>query len=140
MDEQTATDSGHAGEARPISQKILEEYLTELKAIRTTGAGVPETSYYPAIANLFNAVGKTLKPRVRCIIHTRNQGAGIPDGGLFTAEQFQRRTDDSPRPGQLPSRGALEVKGTKPSAMTVAASKQVKDYLNTYGIVLVSNL
>ena len=25
-----------------------------------------ETSYYPALANLLNAVGQTLKPRVRC--------------------------------------------------------------------------
>jgi hypothetical protein len=42
------------------SRRILEQYLSELKAIRATGAGVPKTSYYPALANLFNTVGKTL--------------------------------------------------------------------------------
>jgi hypothetical protein len=38
---------------------------------------VEETSYYPALANLFNAVGRILKPKVRCNLHPRNQGAGI---------------------------------------------------------------
>jgi hypothetical protein len=60
-----------------VSGRILEDYLSELKAIRATGAGVPETSYYPALSNLFNAVGKTLKPKVRCIINISNQGAGL---------------------------------------------------------------
>ena len=73
--------------------RILEEYLSELKAIRASGAGVPETSYYPALSNLFNAVGKTLKPKVRCVMNLRNLGAGMPDGGLFTADQFQRQAD-----------------------------------------------
>ena len=120
--------------------RILEEYLAELNAIRSTGAGVPETSYYPALSNLFNEVGKTLKPKVRCIINISNRGAGIPDGGLFTADQFQRQADREPKPGQLPARGAIEVKGTKPNAKAIAASQQVKDYLNRYGIVIVSNL
>lgn len=46
----------------------LETYLRELRDIRSTGAGVKETSYYPALSNLFNELGKTLSPRVRCII------------------------------------------------------------------------
>ena len=120
--------------------QILEEYLSDLNKIRSTGAGVPETSYYPALSNLFNEVGKTLKPKVRCIINLGNRGAGIPDGGLFTADQFQRQADGEPKPGQLPARGAIEVKGTKPDAKAIVASQQVKEYLNRYGIVLVSNL
>ena len=44
------------------SQRILESYLIDLKCIYDSGSGVEETSYYPAIANLFNAVGKALKP------------------------------------------------------------------------------
>ena len=122
------------------AQHILAEYLNELKMIRTTGAGVPETSYYPALSNLFNAVGKTLKPAVRCIINIKNQGAGLPDGGLYTADQFQRQTDASPKEGQLPARGAIEVKGAKPDVNAIAQSQQVKDYLGRYGIVLVTNL
>lgn len=126
-------DNGTAG-------NILDDFLAELKAIRATGAGVAETSYYPALSNLFNAVGKSLRPKVRCVMNLKNLGAGMPDGGLFTADQFQRQADDAPRAGQLPARGALEAKGTKPSVQAIAASRQVKEYLNTYGIVIVTNL
>jgi hypothetical protein len=120
--------------------RILEDYLSELKAIRATGAGVPETSYYPALSNLFNEAGKSLKPKVRCVINLANQGSGLPDGGLFTADQFDRQADGVPKAGQLPARGAMEAKGTKPAAQAIAASQQVREYLKTYGIVLVCNL
>jgi hypothetical protein len=69
----------------------LENYLEELSAIRNSGGAVKETSYYPALSNLLNEVGKTLKPRVRCIINIQNAGAGLPDGGLYAAEQFQKQ-------------------------------------------------
>ncbi len=121
-------------------RRILEEYLSELKAIHGMGGGVAETSYYPALSTLFNAVGKTLKPKVRCVMNLRNLGAGMPDGGLFTADQFQRQADDAPKAGQPPARGAIEAKGTKPDVKAIAASQQVKDYLQTYGIVIVTNL
>ena len=78
----------------------LETYLRELRDIRSSGAGVKETSYYPALSNLLNEVGKRLKPRVRCIINLANRGAGIPDGGLFTPEQFQKPFEAEPLPGQ----------------------------------------
>ncbi len=134
-----ATDR-ESHEPAGASRRILEEYLSELKAIRATGAGVSETSYYPCLSNLFNAVGKTLKPKVRCVMNLKNLGAGMPDSGLFTADQFQRQADGAPKSGQLPARGALEAKGTKPGTRTIAASEQVRQYLGTYGIVLVSNL
>src|SRR5271170_4670479 len=102
------------------TQQILAEYLLDLKRVRASGAGVPETSYYPALSNLFNAVGKTLKPKVRCVINISNQGAGLPDGGLFTADQFQRQAGGEPKPGQLPARGAIEAKGTKPDVRAIA--------------------
>lgn len=127
-------------EEASTAQRIVADYLTELRAIRTTGAGVPETSYYPALSNLLNAVGKTLKPKVRCIISLSDQGSGLPDGGLFTADQFQRQADGAPRAGQLPARGAIEAKGTRPGVEAIADTQQVKDYLATYGIVLVTNL
>ena len=38
----------------------LETYLTEVRDIRGTGAGVAETSFYPALSNLFIELGKTL--------------------------------------------------------------------------------
>jgi hypothetical protein len=62
----------------------LKTYLTELLLIRSTGANTPETSFYGPLANLLNGVSLTLKPRVRCVMGLKNQGAGMPDGGLYT--------------------------------------------------------
>ncbi|HEY4977257.1 MAG TPA: hypothetical protein VII05_07935, partial [Gaiellaceae bacterium] len=116
----------------------VEAYLAELSAIRASGATVPETSGYGALANLLTAVGHTLKPRVRCLINLANTGAGIPDGGLFLASQCDKANAAEPLPGQLPARGALEVKPTSDSAALVAQSEQVRRYLEKYRQVLVT--
>jgi hypothetical protein len=52
----------------------LATYLAELRDIHASGAGVKETSYYTPLANLFDEVGKTLKPKVRAILQLQNQG------------------------------------------------------------------
>ncbi len=118
----------------------LETYLHELSEIHFSGAGVKETSYYPALATLLNDVGKTLKPKVRCIIHLRSQGAGIPDGGLFTADQLRGLDEDAdPLTGQLPARAVLEAKGVSANIGALCASGQVARYLEKYGLVLVTN-
>jgi len=116
----------------------LETYLRELNDIHSTGAGVAETSYYIPLANLLNTVGQTLKPRVRCVINLRNLGAGIPDGGLFTPDQLQKGAE-APLPGQLPSRGAIECKGTREDAWRTADAGQVTEYWRRYRQVLVTN-
>jgi hypothetical protein len=100
----------------------LETYLRELRDIRSTGAAVKETSYYPALSSLFNEVGKTLKPKVRCVLTLANRGAGLPDGGLFTPDQFQKPSDGEPLPGQNPSRGVIEIKSTGDDAWVTADS------------------
>ncbi len=116
----------------------LEVYLHDLREIRATGAGVKETSFYPPLANLLNAIGQQLKPRVRCVINLKNQGAGLPDGGLFTPDQFPKGAGEPPE-GQLPARGAIEFKGTKDDAWVTADSDQVTGYWNKYRQVLVTN-
>ena len=88
----------------------LEKFLHDVNEIHSSHAAVDETPYYGSLETLFNEIGKTLKPRVRCIIHIKNQGAGLPDGGFFTAEQFDKKSGHEPKEGQTPSRGAVEVK------------------------------
>ncbi len=117
----------------------LETYLENLFVIHSSGSGVKETSYYGTLENLFNEVGKTLKPRVRCIINIQNQGAGLPDGGLFTPDQFQKRAKGELIEGQLPSRGCIEVKSTAENIDTIVESQQVRKYLGRYRQVLVTN-
>ena len=117
----------------------LETYLRELREIRSTGAGVEEESYYHPLATLLNEVGKKLKPKVKCVLQLANRGTGKPDGGLFTAEQFEHLADAEPLPGQLPARGAIEVKPTKDDAWVTAGARQVTKYWNRYRQVLVTN-
>ena len=98
-----------------------------------------ETSYYPYLSNLLNFIGKKLKPKVRCIIHPRSIGAGLPDGALITADQ-KSKADDPLADGLIPSRGVLEVKAPDEDVETIADSEQVAKYLSKYGLVVVTNL
>lgn len=86
----------------------LETYLAEVHAIHASGTGAKEASYYPPLTNLFNAVGRTLRPRVHGILNPKSTDAGIPDIGFYTATQLQR---DELTPGQAtnPERGAVEA-------------------------------
>lgn len=118
---------------------IAETYLSELRDIHATQASSPEVSYYPALANLFNTVGKTLRPKVLCVMNLKDQGADNPDGGLFTADQFGRNTDQKLAGGLPPSRGAIEAKAAKRDVKAIAGSEQVAKYVRLYGIVLVTN-
>ena len=119
--------------------KPFEAYLRNLTQIRSTGGGVPETSYYGALETLLNETGKTIKPKIRCVLTLANRGAGSPDGGLFTYNQFQKASDKSPLPGQLPEHGVIEVKPTQDDAWFTASGKQVSKYWGKYGLVLVTN-
>lgn len=41
------------------------------------------------------AAGAGLKPKVRAVMQLKNLGAGNPDGGLFTQDQFDRKTGEA---------------------------------------------
>jgi hypothetical protein len=119
--------------------KHIETYFTDLRDTHVSGVGVKETSYYPSLSNLLNAIGKKLKPKVRCIIHPRSIGAGLPDGALITADQ-KSKAEDPLADGLIPARGVIEIKSPDEEIADVAGSEQVAKYLNKYGLVLVTNL
>jgi hypothetical protein len=114
----------------------LETYLTEISALH---GATRETSGYPALANLLNTIGQTLKPKVKCILHPKNSGAGIPDGGLFTPEQLKNRGEEESFVGQLPARGAIEVKPASDVLADAIESEQIRNYVNHYGLLLLTN-
>jgi hypothetical protein len=116
----------------------LAVYLNECRSRHRTGATTPETSFYGPLETLLNAVGHGLKPRVRCFMSLKNQGAGMPDGGLFTPDQMTRGTDEPPT-GQPPNRGVIECKRPKDDVIAIADTAQVSDYWNRYNQVLVTN-
>ncbi|OHB80435.1 MAG: DNA methyltransferase [Planctomycetes bacterium RBG_16_55_9] len=118
---------------------VVETYLKNLGEVYSTGGGVAEKSYYAALENLLNDIGRKLKPRVRCVHELKNIGAGEPDFGLYTANQFQRSKDARPMEGQLPERGVIECKGWSDDSFVRTKNAQVTKYWRRYGIVIVTN-
>lgn len=117
--------------------KIFEDYFSALHDVRRLGAGTPERAYYPAVANLLNAVGADLNGRVLCLSDLGDTGAGHPDFGLFAASQLQK---GKPRKGQMPERGVIEMKPVADDAWLKAGSDQVTKYFAAYRLVIVTNL
>ena len=101
-----------------------------------SGGGTGERSSYGPLANLLNAVGATLKPKVFCVGELADQGAGHPDFGLYAAKQLQK---GRPRQGQVPERGVVEVKSVGDDAWLTADGDQVSRYWGRYRLVLVTN-
>ena len=114
----------------------VEAYLADLRRIRASGGATGERSYYPALTNLLNAVGSALRPQVFCVSELAQQGAGHPDLGLYARKQVQKGT---PRPGQIPERGVVEVKSAAEDAWLTVESNQVSRYWERYRLVLVTN-
>ena len=114
----------------------VREYFDDLRRIRASGGATEERSFYPALTNLLNAVGRALRPQVFCVGELAEQGAGHPDFGLYTRRQVQK---GKPRTGQIPERGVVEVKPAGDDAWLTADSNQVSRYWGRYRLVLVTN-
>ena len=122
-----------------VSRKIVqaaEAYFAELRLVRASGGATDERSLYVPLANLLNAVGGTLKPKVFCVQELADQGAGHPDFGLYSTRQVQK---GRPKTGQKPERGVVEVKPVGDDAWLTAAGDQVSRYWDGYRRVLVTN-
>ena len=113
-----------------------ETYFADLARVRASGGATGERSSYGPLANLLNAVGATLAPKVFCVGELADQGAGHPDFGLYAAKQVQQ---GRPREGQVPERGVVEVKAAGDDAWLTAAGDQVSRYWGRYRLVLVTN-
>ena len=117
--------------------EAVEDYLSGLRRIRASGGATGERSSYGPLAELLNAVGATLKPKVFCVGELADQGAGHPDFGLYTARQVQR---GRPREGQVPERGVVEVKSIREDTHAAQVREQTSRYWGRYRLVLVTNL
>ena len=114
-----------------------EQYFSALRRVRTSGGATPERSGYVPLANLLNAVGDALRPKVFCVGEIADQGAGSPDFGLYLSRQAAPYSQ--PRDGQPPERGVVEVKPVGDDAWLTAESSQVSRYWGRYRLVLVTN-
>ena len=115
----------------------VEAYFADLTRIYASGGATGERSSYGPLANLLNAVGATLRPKVFCVGELADQGAGHPDFGLYAAHQVQR---GRPRQGQASERGVVEVKAPDEDTGGTAVREQVVRYRRRYDLVLVTNL
>ena len=68
----------------------VEAYFAALGRVRASGGATGERSSYGPLANLLNAAGAVLKPKVFCVGELADQGAGHPDFGLYAAKQVQK--------------------------------------------------
>ena len=114
----------------------VEAYFADLGRVRTSGGATGERSSYGPFANLLNAVGVTLKPKVFCVGELADQGAGHSDFGLYAAKQVQK---GRPHEGQTPERGVIEVKPVADDTWVTAVGDQVSRYWGRYRLVLVTN-
>ena len=78
-----------------MHENLIERYLTDMGEVRGSRSNVAETSFYPALERLLSDIGKHLSPKVRCVINLANRGAGLPDAGLFSADQSVGRVERS---------------------------------------------
>ena len=115
---------------------VVETYFADLARIYASGGATGERSSYGPLANLLNAIGATLKPKVFCVGELADQGAGHPDFGLYSAKQVQK---GQPKQGQAPEGGVVEVKAADDDAWLTAAGHQVSRYWERYRLVLVTN-
>ena len=117
----------------------LATFLAAVHGVHVSGSGTKETSYYTAIDNLLDGIGESLRPKVRCVMQLKNLGAGNPDGGLFTSDQFDRKTE-APKNPAAPARGVIEIKAPSEPVDFTVATTQVAKYWDRYRLVLVTNL
>ena len=123
----------------PTNTKLtaaVEAYFADLRRIHASGGATGERSTYGPLANLLNAVGAALKPKVFCVGEIADQGAGHPDFGLYAARQVQK---GRPRKGQVPERGVVEVKSSAENMDAPGVGDQVARYWGRYGLVMLTN-
>ena len=114
------------------------KYFQRMAQIRSTGGATSETSYYSALENLVNELGKHLGTQVVCNGQLKDQGVGHPDFGLYSNKQC-RRGIPKPGQGEIPERGVVEVKALGDDTWQTATGKQAAKYFRRYRLVLVTN-
>ncbi len=116
----------------------IAAYLNDCRTRKATGAVTPETSLYAPLEVLLNAAGAGFKPSVKAFMNLKNHGGNLPDGGLFSPDQYEKDQADTPA-GQTPSRGVIECKKPKDDVLAIADSEQVSRYWQAHSQVLVTN-
>ena len=113
---------------------IVRRYFERMVEIKSTGGATSEMSFYSALENLLNDIGKTLDPYVVCNGQLRDQGAGHPDFGLYSRKQCQKGVPKAGQ-GEIPERGVIEVKPLSDDTWQTAKGSQATKYFDKYRIL-----
>ncbi|WP_157576011.1 type ISP restriction/modification enzyme [Mycobacterium sp. GA-2829] len=118
--------------ARNKAAHPLHVYASAVRAIHQTGKGTAETSYYPALNGLFDALGNEMTPKLQPVSQLSDPTVDdrfLPDFGLIE-KQSQALV--------LP----VEVKPADVKLERVASAARTADYARNYGggLVLITNL
>ncbi|MFM2041819.1 MAG: hypothetical protein RLY86_395 [Pseudomonadota bacterium] len=117
----------------------LADYLSDIHDTRRSPAASDELSYYPALHQLLNRLGREMTPAVFCIHQPRGGAGDKPDYALYTTAQMSRDELGNPLPGVRPERGVIEAKPPTADLELIARSAQVQRYWDAYQLVLVTN-
>lgn len=116
------------------ASRAARKYFTDMAVLLNSGETTPELSFYSALTNILNEVGKTVSPSFVCIPQPQDIGDGHPDFVLREREQVQ---------GDAPMYGAMEVKSASEDITNPfedgRRGKQMKKYLKRYGLLTVTN-
>ncbi len=113
-----------------------EFYFSRLNEVCKSGEATPERSLCTPLASLLNAIGAALNPKVICAEGLTDLGAGHPDFGLFTGQQFH---NGEVRVGQVPG-GVVELIPVDDEAFITETNSQTSQYWNRCRLVLATNL
>ena len=117
-------------------KQAVEAYFIDLRLVRGSGGATDERSLYVPLANLLNAVGGTLRPKVFCVQDLANQGLVTPTSACTPPSRCRRASRSQAR---SPERGVIEVKPVADDAWLTSASDQVTGYWKEYRQVLATN-
>ena len=70
--------------------QAVEAYFTDLRLVRGSGGATNERSLYVPLANLLNAVGGALRPKVFCVQELADRGPVIPTLACTRPSRFRR--------------------------------------------------
>lgn len=120
----------------PQTDTVLATYLQRMIDIKSTGAATSEMSYYSALENLLNEIGRRFVPPIHCNGQLRNQGHDHPDFGLYSHNQINHGSNNV---YEIPKHGVIEVKPLSQHLDKLSSSDQFQKYLDGYGLVMVTN-
>ena len=121
-------------------KQVVEAYFTDLLLVCGSGGVTNERSLYVPLANLLDGLGGTLRPKVFCSQELVDQGAGLPNFGLYANRPRVEREAAGwvePERGRFATQSRLRNDPLcVPTRVSIRWRTTVASYLTFHGSVL----